>query len=71
MGDNGVEIKAGFLHDVVEDSDLTLDAPNRRVSEAKYTDFASVSPKFNDLPMQNLKFLIYLGENKRLIKWRI
>ena len=30
MGDNGVEIKAGFLHDVVEDSDLTLDDLRRK-----------------------------------------
>ncbi|MCM1176135.1 MAG: GTP pyrophosphokinase [Clostridium sp.] len=26
MGRNGIEIKAGFLHDVAEDSDITLDA---------------------------------------------
>ena len=30
MGSNDAEIKAGFLHDVVEDSDLTLDDLRRK-----------------------------------------
>ena len=30
MGSNDVEIKTGFLHDVVEDSDLTIDDLRRK-----------------------------------------
>ena len=54
MGSNDAEIKTGFLHDVVEDSDLTIDDLRQKGFEYVYRiahsgNYTAIHTKINDL----------------------